>query len=648
MVSFFNSLFPDQDGLPAFSREDTGNRLEELMQQSALTQRYPRLEVCGVETTDMPREVYFKILIVPGGGEGKPHNVMKCYKQLVEFHSAVVSECPSTWLPQLPTATPDMELTDRGFLLRLGDYLECIACNVELRWSAPVQSFFHLSNEYQESEASPPYAAASDVGSSVDRSCTQVPLPEAKNWLGSAHGLKSVELCAAADISCAASSACAPSVPCQEAFLPLGPSSEEHDLCCNKHPSVFSLVNSCSRGVGSEATTSASSSQSTSTESLLTIPTGCVKKKQYLLPSLPLPLVGSSLPQLASVVTPKGTDLRSNVTDVGGISKSLPVSAFAGRCSMERPPVAKHIQLARDARKSHRNKLASTVPTASKDIQRPSHTLLASQLTPELVAAATQPKVAICESRSDVTPSAPGVKVGRRLTSVPSQSPAGTESMDEIQQPVAAVKLPSALICDSRSDVALSTPGVKVGRKLTSVPFHSPAGTESAGKPLSPPGPHVSSSEPRNNAQNKLLPSHEFVREPALARDRCHRDTVSSAQASAVRGNPPLAAALSRTRVAQQMCATHHDASCSAGDVHSGAAVPVFDTDKPYSDPSEQSYSFELLCSRQNRPADVDPTCKEKYLSAHEFKAVFGMDHASFAKLPRWKQLLMKQSRDLF
>jgi len=68
-----------------------------------------------------------------------------------------------------------------------------------------------------------------------------------------------------------------------------------------------------------------------------------------------------------------------------------------------------------------------------------------------------------------------------------------------------------------------------------------------------------------------------------------------------------------------------------------------------YSNAMSRKYPYGLLRGGAScRPADVDPACKEQYLSDLEFVAVFGMDNISFQKLPRWKQLNMKRAKGLF
>lgn len=67
-----------------------------------------------------------------------------------------------------------------------------------------------------------------------------------------------------------------------------------------------------------------------------------------------------------------------------------------------------------------------------------------------------------------------------------------------------------------------------------------------------------------------------------------------------------------------------------------------------YADPHEQHYPYEMLKGIANRPDDVDPTCKEQYLSPDEFLSVFGVGHSDFARLPKWKQQNLKKAKDLF
>lgn len=67
-----------------------------------------------------------------------------------------------------------------------------------------------------------------------------------------------------------------------------------------------------------------------------------------------------------------------------------------------------------------------------------------------------------------------------------------------------------------------------------------------------------------------------------------------------------------------------------------------------YEDPATRKYPYEALKGMGSRPADVDPAHKELYLSDEDFQAVFGMSHADFAKLPKWKQQNLKKAKDVF
>lgn len=72
-------------------------------------------------------------------------------------------------------------------------------------------------------------------------------------------------------------------------------------------------------------------------------------------------------------------------------------------------------------------------------------------------------------------------------------------------------------------------------------------------------------------------------------------------------------------------------------------------SDNPvYADSAETKYPYEQLKGVANRPADVDPTLKERYLADDEFKTIFGMGPTEFLGLPKWKQQNLKKSKDLF
>jgi len=89
-------------------------------------------------------------------------------------------------------------------------------------------------------------------------------------------------------------------------------------------------------------------------------------------------------------------------------------------------------------------------------------------------------------------------------------------------------------------------------------------------------------------------------------------------------------------------------------DLRCGGNATIGETDNiksvaEYSNAMSCKYPYSLLrAGASGRPADVDPACKEQYLSDLEFLDVFGMDSISFQKLPRWKQLNMKRAKGLF
>eukprot|EP00930_Biecheleria_cincta_P095175 TRINITY_DN87185_c0_g1_i1.p1 TRINITY_DN87185_c0_g1~~TRINITY_DN87185_c0_g1_i1.p1 ORF type:complete len:415 (-),score=118.53 TRINITY_DN87185_c0_g1_i1:100-1344(-) len=68
-----------------------------------------------------------------------------------------------------------------------------------------------------------------------------------------------------------------------------------------------------------------------------------------------------------------------------------------------------------------------------------------------------------------------------------------------------------------------------------------------------------------------------------------------------------------------------------------------------YADPAEKKYPYEALkASATERPADVDPSRRELYLSDADFEVVFGMSPDAFLKQPRWKQQNAKKDKQLF
>jgi len=65
-----------------------------------------------------------------------------------------------------------------------------------------------------------------------------------------------------------------------------------------------------------------------------------------------------------------------------------------------------------------------------------------------------------------------------------------------------------------------------------------------------------------------------------------------------------------------------------------------------FADPEEKKYSFDEILN--SKPADMDPSRKEAYLSSEEFQSVFGLERSTFATMPRWKQMNLKRDKNLF
>ncbi len=60
------------------------------------------------------------------------------------------------------------------------------------------------------------------------------------------------------------------------------------------------------------------------------------------------------------------------------------------------------------------------------------------------------------------------------------------------------------------------------------------------------------------------------------------------------------------------------------------------------------SYSASEVQHYQQLTSQIDYTKREQYLLDEEFIAVFNMSVIEFKKLPRWKQMSLKQEYDLF
>jgi hypothetical protein len=79
-----------------------------------------------------------------------------------------------------------------------------------------------------------------------------------------------------------------------------------------------------------------------------------------------------------------------------------------------------------------------------------------------------------------------------------------------------------------------------------------------------------------------------------------------------------------------------------------GRKPPVSHRPPEFIDPSEKSFPYQILKSKESLPQGINPSCKERYLSEHEFKSVFDMSKTAFYRIPRWRQLQQKQEKLLF
>lgn len=59
-------------------------------------------------------------------------------------------------------------------------------------------------------------------------------------------------------------------------------------------------------------------------------------------------------------------------------------------------------------------------------------------------------------------------------------------------------------------------------------------------------------------------------------------------------------------------------------------------------------HKYESLQAGVKWPRDVDPTCREEYLSEQEFRDVFHMTYQEYLDLPQWKRIRLKKDTDLF
>lgn len=67
-----------------------------------------------------------------------------------------------------------------------------------------------------------------------------------------------------------------------------------------------------------------------------------------------------------------------------------------------------------------------------------------------------------------------------------------------------------------------------------------------------------------------------------------------------------------------------------------------------FADPTVTKYPHSVLKDKDTKPADVDPSKKEQYLSDEEFQQLFGMARDAFAKLAGWRRDDLKKKVGLF
>jgi outer membrane biosynthesis protein TonB len=66
-----------------------------------------------------------------------------------------------------------------------------------------------------------------------------------------------------------------------------------------------------------------------------------------------------------------------------------------------------------------------------------------------------------------------------------------------------------------------------------------------------------------------------------------------------------------------------------------------------YDDPAEKQYAYAEIIG-ETKPAGIDPTKKEAYLSDAEFKEVMGVTRENFTTMAKWKQQNLKKEKKLF
>jgi villin 1/advillin len=164
----------------------------------------------------------------------------------------------------------------------------------------------------------------------------------------------------------------------------------------------------------------------------------------------------------------------------------------------------------------------------------------------------------------------------------------------------------------------------------------------------------------------------EERRQRALAAAQALEDEKAAAAAAAEANEPPVAPlyanalsptpegrrSISKPPAAAPMDTTPRARRLSA-DGTAKFATPVADVHKnltpkgvyevpkvAYAEPGSKPISLADLVGAF--PEGIDPTKKEAYLSDSEFNSAFGMDKASFSKLPKWKRDAKKKELGLF
>jgi hypothetical protein len=127
--------------------------------------------------------------------------------------------------------------------------------------------------------------------------------------------------------------------------------------------------------------------------------------------------------------------------------------------------------------------------------------------------------------------------------------------------------------------------------------------------------------------------------------------SAGSASASVASVAPPAAGGISAAEAADKataaLAAIRARQAAEAESAASAAAAQA-PTASLYADPSSKTYPYALLKDKNARPADVDPSKKELYLTADEFTSLFKLTKEEFGKLPEWRKKALKTPLMLF